>query len=71
MRGNGNETEAKLLCRVHIGQQEDGSTVAANFQSIFGPSDGGNDVISSFVQNSYSLTNLSLQPYRKNQILPR
>ena len=71
LRANGNETEANLLCRIQIGQQEDGSIVAANFQSIFGPSGGRNVAISSFVQNSYCLTNLSLQPYRKNQILPR
>ena len=37
MRANGNETEAKLLCRVQIGRREDGSTVAANFEAIFGP----------------------------------
>ena len=71
MRANDNETAAKLLCRVRIGQREDGSTVAANFQSIFGPSGGRNVAIFSFVQNSYCLTNLSLQPYRKNQILPQ
>ena len=35
MRANGNEIEAKLLCRVQIGRQEDRSTVVANFQAIF------------------------------------
>ena len=37
MRANGNEREAKLLCRVQIGRQGDVSTVAANFEAIFGP----------------------------------
>ena len=50
MRANGNETEAKLLCRVQIGQREDGSTVAANFEAIFGPSDGRNVAIFFFCQ---------------------
>ena len=37
MRANGNETEAKLLCRVQIGRRGDVSTVAANVEAIFGP----------------------------------
>ena len=37
MRANGNETEAKLLCRVQIDRQEDVSNVATNFEAIFGP----------------------------------
>ena len=53
MRANGNETEAKLLCRVQIGQREDVSTVAANFEAIFGPSGGKNGGISSWVQNFF------------------
>ena len=71
MRANGNETEAKLLCRVQIGRWEDGSTVAANFQSIFGPSGGRNVAISSFVQKLLLFIYLLLQPYKKNHILPR
>ena len=37
MRANGNETEAKLLCRVQIGCRGYVSTVAAIFEAIFGP----------------------------------
>ena len=36
-RANDHEPAAKLLCRVQIGLREDGSTVAANFEAIFGP----------------------------------
>ena len=71
MRANGNETEAKLLCRVQIGQREDGSTVAANLQAIFGPSGGRNVAIFSFVKNLFLFIYLLLQPYRNNRILPR
>ena len=45
--------------------------VAVNFQAVFDPVGRRNVVISSCIQNSYCLTNLSLQLYTKNQILPR
>ena len=47
MRANGNGTEAKLLCRVQIRQWGNVTTVAANFEVIFGPSGGRNVAISS------------------------
>ena len=51
IRANDHKTAAKLLCRVQIGQWEDGSTITANFEAIFCPSGRRNVAISSFVQN--------------------
>ena len=53
IRANDHETAAKLLCLVQIRHREDVSTVAANFQVIFGPSGGKNGGITSWVQNFF------------------
>ena len=59
MRANDNETAAKLLCRVQIGRREDVSTVAANFEAIFGPLGGRIVRISSCVHNLFFCRNVS------------
>ena len=71
MRDNDNETTPKLLCRVQIGRREDESTVAATFEAIICPVAGRIVGISSCIQNSYCLTNVSLQPSICMHILPR
>ena len=55
MRANDNETAAKLLCRVQIGRREDVSTVAANFEAIFGPLGGRNVLIFSCFHDLFVL----------------
>ena len=71
VRAYDNETAAKLVCCGQIEWRKDVSVVAVNFEAIFCPSGGRNVAISSFVQNSYCLTNLSLQLCKKNQIFLR
>ena len=71
VRAYDNETAAKLVCRGQLGWRKDVSIVAANFEVIFTPVGGTIVLNSSCCQNLILFIYGSLQPYRKNQILPR
>ena len=60
MRANDNETAAKLLCPPLIGSIEEESTVAANWEGIFGPLAGRKVVISFCFQNLLFYRNVSV-----------
>ena len=71
VRNEDDDTATKLLFTAQIGRREDVSTVASNFEAIFTPVGGKIVLISSCVQNSCCLSNVSLEPSIRMHILPR